>query len=143
MSPKDLKTYVKSKESFTWEKTPNHIELFHKEIFNTKDADKLGLRASSILWEKIGVGGAVVPHYHDVVEIIFVTIGKVKLLINGVWKYFSAGDTFIVPSGVIHSVANNDTEPTEQISIFLPVSDQSIPNKPFSTVILKDDFTKS
>jgi hypothetical protein len=35
-----------------------------------------------------------------------------------------------VPAGVVHSVKNDDTAPTEQISIFLP-ADASIPTNSF------------
>lgn len=137
MTIKADQTYVKTNDSFTWAKMPNHIELYHKEILSTADADALGLRASSILWEKIGVGGAVVPHYHDVAEIIHITVGRVKLLCNGKWESYSAGDTFLVPAGVIHSVVNDDTQPTEQISIFLPVSENIPPNQPFKTYLIE------
>jgi quercetin dioxygenase-like cupin family protein len=75
---------------------------------------------SSILWEKIDVGGAVLPHYHNVAEVIHITKGKVRLLCNGEWHSFQAGDTFLVPAGVVHSVRNDDVEPTEQLSIFMP-----------------------
>jgi hypothetical protein len=57
------------------------------------------------------------------------------LLCNGKWQSHSAGDTFHVPAGVVHSVANDDTEPTEQISIFLPVSENAPPNRYFETYL--------
>lgn len=102
-------TEVIEGDSMIWELMPNHIELYHREIVTAKQADAMGMRMSSILWEKIGVGGQVVPHYHDVAEIIFITAGKVRLLCNGEWKSYKAGDTFHVPTGVIHSVANDAT----------------------------------
>lgn len=133
----ELKTTVKMAEAMEWSLMPNHISLYHREILSTVEADALGVRASSILWEKIGVGGAVLPHYHNVVEIIHITIGKVRLLCNGEWKSYQAGDTFQVPAGVIHSVVNNDTVPTEQISIFLPVDEQVPQNQFFETTLVE------
>ncbi len=109
-------------EDMDWIPIPGHIHLYHKEIVNAVDADGMGIRLSSVLWEKIDVGGAVLPHYHDVAEVIHITTGKVKVLCNGVWKYNKAGDTFMVPAGVIHSVNNDDTAPTFQISMFIPIS---------------------
>ncbi|GIQ64421.1 hypothetical protein PACILC2_29890 [Paenibacillus cisolokensis] len=82
---------------------------------------------------KIGVGGAILPHYHDVAEIIHITAGKVRLLCNGEWRSYEAGDTFHVPAGVVHSVVNDDTAPTEQISIFLPVEEGAPRNCYFGT----------
>jgi quercetin dioxygenase-like cupin family protein len=47
---------------------------------------------------------------------------------------YEAGDTFHVPEGVVHSVRNNDTSPTEQISIFVPASAGHADNVFFQTV---------
>lgn len=77
-----------------------------------------------------GVGGQVLPNYHDVAEIIHITVGKVKLLCNGEWKAYKAGDTFQVPASVIHSVANDGDRPSEQISVFLS-ADQAVPPNEF------------
>ncbi|MFC5703132.1 cupin domain-containing protein [Cohnella faecalis] len=126
-------TTVKTAEAMEWSLMPDHVALYHREIVSAAEADAMGVRASSVLWEKIGVGGAVLPHYHNVAEIIHITVGKVRLLCNGEWKSYQAGDTFHVPAGVVHSVVNDDTAPTEQISIFLPVEEQVPPNRFFET----------
>ncbi len=125
-------------DEMEWELMPNHRELYHREIVNAQQADVLGVRISSILWEKIGTGGQVLPHYHDVAEIIHITVGKVKLLSNGEWKSYKAGDTFHVPAGMVHSVANDDIVPSEQISIFLPVEEAVPPNHFFNTHLVED-----
>ncbi|MGE7225460.1 cupin domain-containing protein [Paenibacillus sp. PDC88] len=134
-------TEVIEGDSMIWELMPNHIELYHREIVTAKQADAMGMRMSSILWEKIGVGGQVVPHYHDVAEIIFITAGKVRLLCNGEWKSYKAGDTFHVPTGVIHSVANDGDTPSEQISIFVPVEQDVPANSFFNTVLVEDVYS--
>ncbi|WP_424767671.1 cupin domain-containing protein [Paenibacillus sp. sgz302251] len=134
-------TKVLTSETMPWALMPNHINLYHREIVSAEQADTMGIRVSSILWEKIDVGGQVLPHYHDVAEIIHITVGKVKLLCNGEWKSYKAGDTFHVPSGVIHSVANDDEVPTEQISVFLP-AEQEIPlNSFFHTTLVEDIYS--
>ncbi|MBW4082571.1 cupin domain-containing protein [Paenibacillus sp. S150] len=134
-------TEVLTAEAMSWELMPNHIELYHREIVSAAQADKLGIRMSSILWEKLGVGGQVVPHYHDVVEIIHITVGEVKLLSGGEWYSYRAGDTFHVPAGVVHSVANAGDSPSEQISIFLPSEEQALPNSFFGTTIIEDIYS--
>lgn len=130
------KTSVKEGVSIPWTQIPEHLNLFHREIVNAQEADSLGVRISSILWEKIEVGGQVLPHYHDVAEVIHITVGNVLLLCNGEWKSYKAGDTFHVPAGVVHSVKNNDTAPTEQVSIFLPASYDIPANKFFQTILV-------
>lgn len=134
-------TEVLTAEAMTWELMPNHIELYHREIVSAAQADKLGISMSSILWEKLGVGGQVVPHYHDVVEIIHITVGEVKLLSGGEWHSYRAGDTFHVPAGTVHSVANAGDSPSEQISIFLPSGEQAVPNSFFGTTIIEDIYS--
>ncbi|NOU64957.1 cupin domain-containing protein [Paenibacillus sp. LMG 31461] len=130
-------TTVLRGEPLPWTPIAAHPELYHREIMDAALADALGVRVSSILWERIGVGGQVLPHYHDVVEVIHITVGKVKLLCNGEWVSYQAGDTFHVPALTIHSVANDDTQPTEQISIFLP-ADANVPSNSFFQTYLVD-----
>ncbi|APC49441.1 cupin domain-containing protein [Virgibacillus halodenitrificans] len=116
-------TKVNVGEELKWNKFTEHREVFNQELLSATEADELGVSVSSVLRERIEVGGIVLPHYHDVAEVIHITKGKVRLLKNGEWTSYKEGDTFLVPKGVVHSVANDDTEPTEQVSIFLPVSD--------------------
>ncbi|MDG0793829.1 cupin domain-containing protein [Cohnella ginsengisoli] len=124
-----------------WGLMPDHWHLYHREIVNASQADELGVRVSSVLWEKIGVGGAVLPHYHDVAEIIHITAGQVKLLRDGTWTLYQAGDTFHVPAGVVHSVACVGDCPSEQISIFLPVETDVPSNSYFNTHLVEDVYT--
>lgn len=131
------KTIVKQNNTMNWELMPNHVELYHKEILSASEADGLGIRANSVLWEKIGVGGAVLPHFHNVAELIHITVGKVRLLCNEEWQYYEAGDTFLVPAGVVHSVANCGEEPSQQISMFLPVEDNVPANMFFETTLVE------
>ncbi|KAB8133095.1 cupin domain-containing protein [Gracilibacillus oryzae] len=126
-------------ERMEWSLMPDHRELYHREILSAEQADYLQVKASSILWEKIDKDGQVLPHYHDVAEIIHITVGKVKLLCNGEWKSYKAGDTFQVPAGVVHSVANDDTKPSEQISVFLPVDENHPANSFFNTVLVDQE----
>ncbi|MEC2159555.1 cupin domain-containing protein [Virgibacillus halodenitrificans] len=116
-------TKVNVGEELKWNKFTEHREVFNQELLSATEADGLGVSVSSVLRERIELGGIVLPHYHDVAEVIHITKGKVRLLKNGEWTSYKEGDTFLVPKGVVHSVANDDTEPTEQVSIFLPVSD--------------------
>ena len=83
---------------------------------------------SSVLWERIDVGGAVLPHYHDVAEVIYILTGQVKLLCNGEWKSYKAGDTFHVPAGWFTPYAMMIYSRPSKISMFLPVSHAYPPN---------------
>lgn len=129
-------TQVQVGEHLNWIKFSEHHKVSYRELVRAEHSDALGIMVSSVLWEKIEVGGAVLPHYHDVAEIIHITVGKVKLLLHDEWKSFQAGDTFLVPAGVVHSVKNDDITPTEQISMFVPVSEKNVNNEFFKTYLI-------
>lgn len=119
-----------------WQGMPDHVKLYHRCLLSPEMADALKVHVSTILWERIGVGGAVLPHYHDTAEVIHFIKGRVRVLFNGEWISCRAGDTLYVPKGTVHSVKNDDEVPTEQVSVFLPVGIPSFPNRPFQTVLV-------
>jgi mannose-6-phosphate isomerase-like protein (cupin superfamily) len=133
-SAKETKVY--EGEQLEWSPIPEHPFLYHREICSAADADAMSIQMSSVLWEKIGVGGCVLPHYHNVAEIIHITQGKVKLLCNGDWISYQAGDSFLVPKGTIHSVVNDDITPTYQISLFVPTNKVMPKNTFFETILV-------
>ena len=49
-------TSVKEGQAIQCTQIPEHIHLFHREIVDASEADSLGVRVSSVLWEKIEVG---------------------------------------------------------------------------------------
>ncbi len=129
-------TKVNVGEDIEWEQFHDYRSAFYQEITNAKEAEQLNVEVSSILRERIGPKGHIKPHYHSVVEIIHITVGQVELLCNGEWIPYSAGDTFLVPKGVVHSVRNLTDEATEQISIFLPaVGKSDVEDLSFETVL--------
>ncbi|GAB4074083.1 hypothetical protein GCM10028778_15860 [Barrientosiimonas marina] len=125
-------------EQLTWHLFKEHRNVYHRNILSSKDADALGVNVSTVMREYLETGGAVLPHYHDVAEVIHIIKGKVKRLQNGEWLTYQDGDTFIVPEGVVHSVFNADTEPTEQVSIFLPVSDGDVKNSDMKSFMVDE-----
>lgn len=120
-------------------KNPNHPGLYQKEFLTAKDADAMGILASSVLYEKLTYHGAVTPHYHSVCEVICLIHGSVMLYANGQWEKHTAGDTFIVPAGMVHSVVNLDKDvESEQISFFLPKAEGEVANSFFETYMVEE-----
>jgi quercetin dioxygenase-like cupin family protein len=136
---KMLMTKVKRSEDMEWGPIKGHHGLYHKEITDAQEADALEVALQSILWEKIDPNGSILPHYHDCAEVIHITKGTVEFLCNGEWQSFKAGDTFIVPKEVVHSVRNTGDEPSEQISVFLPAQDNLKQNSFFNTYLVEKD----
>ncbi|MBD2847079.1 cupin domain-containing protein [Paenibacillus sp. IB182496] len=126
-------TEVRQERELPWVDFAEHRQVGYQELLPAAKADALRVAVSSILRERIEPGGAVLPHYHDVAEVIHITRGEVRLLMDGRWREFGAGDTFLVPAGAVHAVANRGANASEQISIFLPVSEMREPNAFFAT----------
>lgn len=120
-SKRDDSKQVKRFDSLPWETMPEHRELYYRELLSSKEAAELGLMVSNVWRERIEPGGAVLPHTHDVAEIIHFTEGEVRALLSEEWTECSPGDTLIVPDGVTHSVENRGETPSQQVSIFVPV----------------------
>ncbi len=138
-----MKTLVNKFAELELTKNPNHINLFQKQFITLEQADLMRVALSNILYEKITYNGAVIPHYHDVCEIICLIKGNVKVYIDGVWKDYKEGDTLLVPAGVVHSVANiNKQVPSEQISFFIPTI-ENYSNSDFGTTIVDNIDLKS
>ena len=133
MDRKIKETKVYYGKDTDWEPLKNNINIFHKEIVCANDSNGLNINLNSILWEKIDVDGKLLPHYHNVVEIIHIVKGKVRFLTNGEWKELKAGDTILVPEDTVHSVENKEPTPAEQVSIFIPCDDAAPENTYFKT----------
>lgn len=126
----------------TWEglpllTNPNHPKLTQKQLMMPADADKMQVSLHAVLFERLGEGGAVLPHFHDCCEVICITKGEAEAYYQGAWHHHKAGDTLMVPAQEIHSVYNQRKEESEQISFFLP-ADAKRENRMFETKILKD-----
>ena len=118
---KMAETIVNAFEELPLIKNEKHRGVYYKNCVSMDVAKYSGINVSRIIYERIDPEGQVLPHTHEVGEIIHITGGEVSLLLNGVWTDFVAGDTFIVPAGNIHSVKNRRKDiPSEQISCFVP-----------------------
>ncbi len=107
-------------DEIEWNPAPLHLGLFYKEVLSKEEWAARSLRVWKVLIEKIEPGGAVLPHFHDVAEIIHFLEEEVSVLLGEQRAICHPGDTIIVPAGVVHSVANKGARDSRQVSIFLP-----------------------
>jgi quercetin dioxygenase-like cupin family protein len=112
---------IKHLDTLPWQPASQHCELSYQELLDPVDATGLGVAVSSILHERIAPGGSVLPHKHDVAEVIHFLEGEVRVLLGEEWSDCALGDTVLVPKGVTHGVENRGSLPSRQVSIFLPV----------------------
>ncbi len=93
-------------DEIEWNPAPLHLGLFYKEVLSKEEWAARSLRVWKMLVDKIEPGGAVLPHFHDVAEIIHFLEEEVSILLGEQRAICHPGDTIIVPAGVVHSVAN-------------------------------------
>ena len=66
-----------------------------------------GLSSLEVWSQSIAGHGATPPHQHDCEEVVLVLAGQGLLAMDGADTPFQAGDTLIIPRGVVHQILND------------------------------------
>lgn len=119
-----MEPIIRRQEEMEWVGASLHNSLFQKTLISSEESIKLNLHLWKVLREKIEPGGAVLPHTHDVTEIIHFIEGEVAVLLGENRMHCRPGDAIVAPAGVVHGVANRRKTPSEQISFFIPEIDK-------------------
>ncbi len=119
-----MESTIRLFEALDWMPLPGNPNVNVKELLTRDECGSLDLKLWRILFEKIEPGAAVLPHFHDTAEVIHFISGEVHVLVGEQRRGCRPGDTLIVKSGTIHSVANKGESPTTQISYFVPAVGQ-------------------
>ncbi len=120
-----MESVIRLLNDLQWLPLPRNPNVYHKELLSREESASLALKLWRILFEKIDPGAAVLPHFHDVTEVIHFIEGEVHVLVGEERSVCRPGDTLIVKTGTVHSVANKGSEPTTQISFFIPEANQA------------------
>ncbi len=62
-------------------------------------------------------GGKNPPHKHSTEEVMVMLAGAVTVTVDGAVETLAAGDTLIVPAGVVHQIANSGDKTAEWLII--------------------------
>ena len=61
------------------------------------------------------------PHYHQNESELFVVLsGQMQVMIGGEWSAFSAGQSIVVPKGIIHTFANETDQDVQWVTTWSP-----------------------
>ncbi len=115
-----MEPILRRREDMDWITAPLHEGLFQQSLISPEEAETLNLHLWQVLREKIEPGGSVLPHTHDVTEIIHFLQGEVAVLLGEQRTICRPGDTITAPAGVVHGVANRGETASGQISFFIP-----------------------
>lgn len=76
-----------------------------------------GLEHMSVWRQSLAPGGATPPHYHDAEELVMCISGVGEIHADGKVHRVTAGQTAIVPAGVLHQIFNVGTVPLESLAV--------------------------
>ncbi|MEE8110525.1 MAG: cupin domain-containing protein [bacterium] len=119
-----MESIIRRLSDLDWVPLPGSPNVSHKELLSREESASLDLKLWRVLFEKIEPGAAVLPHYHDVTEVIHFVRGEVHVLLGEQRSVCQPGDSLVVRSGVVHSVANKGSGPSTQVSFFIPGATQ-------------------
>jgi len=87
-------------------KNPKHNEVYVKVLTTQSETDRLSVSLTTVK-----TGGEIVPHTHEVLEVIYVLEGEGSALINGERKKAEAGSIIVAPPTKEHGIKNvGDTD---------------------------------
>jgi quercetin dioxygenase-like cupin family protein len=76
-----------------------------------------GAREVSVIRQIQQPGGHNPPHYHDREEVLILCTGQVQVTVEQTTVELAAGDSLVVPAGVLHQLANTGAAPAEWLLI--------------------------
>lgn len=76
-----------------------------------------GAQEISVIRQTQQPGGQNPPHYHDREEVLVLCAGQVQVTVAETTVVLCAGDSLIIPAGVLHHLANAGPAPAEWLLI--------------------------
>lgn len=77
-----------------------------------------GLRQLSVWRQSLDPGAATPPHRHDCDEVVLCQSGAGEARVEGRAYWFGAGNTLVLPKGLLHQILNIGAQPLEIIGVF-------------------------
>lgn len=77
-----------------------------------------GVAQLSLWRQSMAPGAATPPHRHDCDEVVLCEAGEGEVTIDGVVHRFRAGQTIVLPKGLLHQIFNTGTVTMETLGIF-------------------------
>jgi quercetin dioxygenase-like cupin family protein len=94
-----------------------------REAFSGGSGEAEGVTVRIVDLEPVSQQGVRRPHWHDgFEEVIYILAGQGRLWADGAWFDVAAGDTLLIPAGVIHATFNGTEKPL-RLLCFFPVAE--------------------
>jgi quercetin dioxygenase-like cupin family protein len=96
-------------------KKPAHNEVYGKLLSGEKENGRLSAHLTIIK-----PGGEIIPHTHEVLEVIYIVKGEGSALVNGERKRAEPGTIVLAPAGSEHGFLNTGDTDIEMYCVFSP-----------------------
>jgi len=88
-----MESYIRNQKAVEAVKNPKHIEVYGQVLSPEKENCRLSAHRTTVR-----VGGEIVPHTHEVLELIYVLEGEGSALVNG--EHIKAGPGTVVAANI-------------------------------------------
>ena len=106
---------IRNQKDIELVKRPNNREVYGKQLTVNAENDRL-----SVLLVTIKAGGEILPHTHEVLEVIYVIQGEGSALVNGERKKSEPGTIIVALAGNEHGFLNTGSTDVILYCVFSP-----------------------
>lgn len=110
-----MESIIRNQRDIEATKNPKHREVYNKLLTIQKENDRLSASLATIK-----PGGEILPHTHDVLEVMYVTEGEGSALINGERQKAETGAIIVAPPGRVHGMMNTGDGDLVLFCVFSP-----------------------
>jgi len=110
-----MDSIIRNQEDLESVKRPVHTEVYGKLLTGEKENGRLSAHLITIK-----PGGEIVPHIHEVLEVIYIIQGEGSALVNGERKKSGPGSVIVAQVGSEHGVLNTGDTDIVLYCVFSP-----------------------
>ena len=112
-----MESYIRHQKDIDYVKNPNpkHIEVYGQLLSSEKENGRLSAHRTSVK-----PGGEIVPHTHEVLEVIYVLEGEGSALVNGERVAAGPGTLVVANIGSVHGFLNTGASDLVLFCVFSP-----------------------
>ncbi len=110
-----MESFIRNQKDVEAVKNPKHNEVYGKLLSEQKENGRLSAHLTTVK-----PGGEILPHTHEVLEVIYVIEGEGSALVNGERKKSEPGTIVVANVGSEHGFKNTSDSDLVLFCVFSP-----------------------
>ena len=110
-----MESFIRNQKDVEAVKNPKHNEVYGKVLSEQKENGRLSAHLTTVK-----PGGEILPHTHEVLEVIYVIEGEGSALVNGERKKSEPGTIVVANVGSEHGFKNTGDSDLVLFCVFSP-----------------------